>query len=97
MEVQTRKVTRHLNQLHNVLARVFPELTAIVRELGCRSVLALLRKYPVPEKIARALLASIEATYDEGGARTVSDTRKSEHGKPHKYGDDAAARSLTIR
>ena len=38
-----------------------------------------------------------EATYDEGGARTVSDTRKSEHGKPHKYGDDAAARSLTIR
>ena len=61
LEAQTREVTRHLNQLHNVLARVFPELMTIVSELSCKSVLSLLRKYPAPEKIARARLASIEA------------------------------------
>jgi transposase len=61
LEAQTREVTRHLNQLHNVLARVFPELTTIVKDLSCKSVLDLLAKYPTPQKVARARLASIQA------------------------------------
>ena len=46
LEAQTREVTRHLNQLHNVLSRVFPELDTIVRELNAKSILELLKKYP---------------------------------------------------
>jgi len=61
LEAQTREVTRHLNQLHNVLSRVFPELDAIVRDLSAKSILKLLKKYPTPALMARARLASIEA------------------------------------
>ncbi len=61
LEAQTREVTRHLNQLHNVLARVFPELSTIISELNSKSVLTLLKKYPTPARIARARLATIEA------------------------------------
>jgi len=45
LEAQTREVTRHLNQLHNVLARVFPEFDTVVRELNAKSILELLKKY----------------------------------------------------
>jgi transposase len=61
LEAQTREVTRHVNQLHNVLARVFPELSTIVSDLQSKSVLTLLKKYPTPARIARARLATIEA------------------------------------
>jgi len=61
LEAQTREVTRHLNQLHNVLSRVFPEFDTIVRELNAKSILELLKKYPIPAQIARARLASIKA------------------------------------
>jgi transposase len=61
LEAQTREVTRHLNQLHNILARVFPEFDTIVRELNCKSALELLKKYPTPARLARAQLDSIKA------------------------------------
>jgi len=61
LEAQAREVTRHLNQLHNVLARVFPEFDTIVPRLGAKCILELLRKYPTPAQIARARLTSIEA------------------------------------
>lgn len=61
LEAQTREVTRHLNQLHNVLSRVFPEFDTIVRELNAKSILELLKKYPTPARLARARLASIKA------------------------------------
>ena len=35
LEAQAREVTRHLNQLHNVLSRVFPEFDTIVPRAGC--------------------------------------------------------------
>ena len=38
LEAQAREVTRHLNQLHNVLSRVFPEFDTIVRELNAKSM-----------------------------------------------------------
>jgi transposase len=61
LEAQAREVTRHLNQLHNVLSRAFPEFDAIVRELGAKSILELLKKYPTPALLARARLGSIKA------------------------------------
>ena len=61
LEAQAREVTRHLNQLHNVLSRVFPEFDTVVRKLNAKSILELLKKYPTPAQIARARLASIKA------------------------------------
>ena len=61
LEAQAREVTRHVNQLHNVLARVFPEFDTIVRDLGAHSALELLRKYPTPVHLARARLTSVAA------------------------------------
>lgn len=59
LEAQTREVTRHINQLHNLLARVFPELATLTPNLAAKGVLLLLAKYPTPAKIARARLTSI--------------------------------------
>ncbi len=59
LEAQTREVTRHVNQLHNLLARVFPELATLTSSLAANWVLLLLAKYPTPAKIARARLATI--------------------------------------
>ena len=50
-----------MNQLHNVLARVFPEFDTIARDLGAHSALELLRKYPTPAHLARSRLTCIEA------------------------------------
>ena len=61
VEAQTREVTRHVNQLHNVLARVFPEFDTIVRELNSKSILELLKRYPTPSQLVRARLATIKA------------------------------------
>ncbi|MCH7685815.1 MAG: IS110 family transposase [Planctomycetes bacterium] len=59
LEAQTREVTRHVNQLHSLLARVFPELATLISSLAANWVLQLLAKYPTPAKIARARLATI--------------------------------------
>jgi transposase len=60
LESQSRQTTRAVNQLHNLLARVFPELAMMTNNLACAWVLNVLAKYPTPEKIARAQRASLE-------------------------------------
>jgi transposase len=60
LESQTRRSTRLNNQLHNRLARVFPELALLVH-LRTEYVLGLLIKYSTPEKIARAQLRTLTA------------------------------------
>lgn len=55
-----RQQTRHLNQLHNLLAQVFPELAALSKRVSARWLLNLLRRYPVPAKIAAASRQSLE-------------------------------------
>jgi transposase len=57
LEGQCRQSTRLTNQLHNLLARVFPELALLAVDLQARWVLQLLAKYPTPEHLARARLA----------------------------------------
>ncbi|MFI5091409.1 MAG: transposase [Terriglobales bacterium] len=59
LESQAKHTTRLVNQLHNRLARVFPELALDVSDLRSAWVLQLLAKYPSPAKIAAAHLSSL--------------------------------------
>jgi transposase len=61
LESQTKQTTRLINQLHNLLARVFPELAAQVADLGTSWVLKLLDRYPTPQRLARARPDSLTA------------------------------------
>lgn len=57
---QTGQSTRLVNQLHNLLSRVFPELATITNDIASAGVLKLLAKYPTPARIAAARLSSLE-------------------------------------
>lgn len=61
LESQTRQTTRLICQLHNLLARVFPELATLVRDLSSCWLLELLSRYPTPARIARARRESLES------------------------------------
>ena len=61
LEAQVKRTTRLVNQLHNRLARVFPELAVLVPDLSAAWVLRLLTRYPSPAKIAAAHLSSLLA------------------------------------
>jgi transposase len=61
LEGQTRQSTRLTNQLHNLLARVFPELALAAADLQAGWVLELLDRYPTPAQVARARRASLLA------------------------------------
>jgi transposase len=54
LESQARQNTRVLNQLHNLLARTFPELALLVKDLASGWVLKLLQRYPSAAKLAQA-------------------------------------------
>lgn len=59
VEAQVKRTTQLVNQLHNRLARVFPELAVQVPNLSAAWVLKLLSRYPSPAKIAAARLSSL--------------------------------------
>jgi hypothetical protein len=61
LEALIRQHTRLVNQLHNLMSRVFPELAVYVNNLASNYVLKLLHAYRTPEKIARARLSSLKA------------------------------------
>ena len=61
LEFQVKQSTRQVNRLHNLLARVFPELATLQNDLKARWVLRLLEKYPTAERIAKARRSSLEA------------------------------------
>ena len=60
LQSQGTDCTRAINQLHNVLARVFPELATLVKNLAGTGILHLLSKYPTPKDIARARMESLQ-------------------------------------
>jgi transposase len=60
LQSQVKQTTRATNQLHNLLARVFPELALLTENIAANWVLDLLDKYPSAERIAQARLASIQ-------------------------------------
>lgn len=59
MEASAKQRTRLVNQLHNLLARVFPELATIARDLDASWVLTLLQKYPTPARLSAARPSSL--------------------------------------
>jgi transposase len=59
LESQARQGTRVINQLHNLLARAFPELALVVNDLSAGWVLALLDRYPTAAKLAGARASSL--------------------------------------
>jgi transposase len=60
LESQARQVTRAVNQLHNLLARTFPELALLVHDISAGWVLAVLDHYPTAAKLARARTSALE-------------------------------------
>lgn len=60
LQSQVKQTTRATNHLHNLLARVFPELALLTENIAANWVLDLLDKYPSAERIAQARLASIQ-------------------------------------
>jgi transposase len=60
LQSQATDCTRATNQLHNLLARVFPELATLTKNIAGAGILRLLSKYPTPEHIARARFESLQ-------------------------------------
>ena len=60
LEAQVTLTSRLVNQLHNRLARAFPELATLASDLSSEWVLTLLARYPTPQKIAHARLDSLK-------------------------------------
>ncbi len=57
LQSQIKQTTQAVNRLHNLLARVFPELANYANNYAAAWVLELLDKYPSAVKIGRARLA----------------------------------------
>jgi transposase len=60
LQGQVKQTTRATNQLHNLLARTFPELATLAQDITAGWVLRLLQRYPTAERIAAARLTSLE-------------------------------------
>jgi transposase len=60
LQAQTKQTTQTINRLHNLLARVFPELANVAKNFAAAWVLELLTKYPSAAKIGQARLASLQ-------------------------------------
>ena len=67
LESQVKQTTRLVNQLHNLLGRVFPELATLVTDLKAAWVLKLLARYPTPQRLARAHDQPLPATHQAAG------------------------------
>lgn len=60
LQAQVKQSTQAVNRLHNLMARAFPELAALVNDFSARWVLRLLDKYPTAERLAHAHLRSLQ-------------------------------------
>jgi transposase len=60
LQAKVKQSTQAINRLHNLLARVFPELAALTKDVTTAWVLDLLDKYPTAQRIARAQLSSLQ-------------------------------------
>lgn len=60
LQGQVKQTTRAINQLHNLLARTFPELATLTEDISADWVLRLLASYPTAKRVATAHLSSLE-------------------------------------
>jgi transposase len=61
LQGQSKRTTRLINQLHNRLARAFPELAVICSDVAVGYVIELLTQYPTAQKVAAASLSELTA------------------------------------
>jgi transposase len=59
LQAKVKQSTQAINRLHNLLARVFPELATLTDDIAAGWVLGLLDKYPTAQRIAQARLSSL--------------------------------------
>src|SRR6266481_1978305 len=60
LQAKVKQSTQAINRLHNLLARVFPELANLTDDLAVSWVLRLLDKYPTAQDIAQARRAALQ-------------------------------------
>src|SRR5947207_2674113 len=60
LQAQVKQTTQAINRLHNLMARVFPELATLANDFGARWLLNLLDKYPSAQRLGQARLTSVE-------------------------------------
>src|SRR5437868_14775112 len=60
LQAQVKQTTQAVNRLHNLMARVFPELATLADDFAARWLLRLLERYPTAERIAAAHLRSLQ-------------------------------------
>jgi len=75
LQAQVKQSTQAINRLHNLLARVFPELATLTQDIAAGWVLHLLDKYPTASRIAQARLRSLENIpyFPQDKARAIHD------------------------
>src|SRR4029077_18809783 len=60
LQAKVKQSTQAINRLHNLLARVFPELATLTDDIATAWVLRLLDKYPTAQRIAQARLTTLQ-------------------------------------
>jgi transposase len=60
LQAKVKQSTQAINRLHNLLARVFPELANLTDDLSARWVLQLRDKYPTAQRLGQARLATLQ-------------------------------------
>src|SRR5271168_150545 len=60
LQAKVKQSTQAINRLHNLLARVFPELANLTDDITASWVLELLDKYPTAQRISQARLGSLQ-------------------------------------
>jgi transposase len=60
LQAKVKQSTQAINRLHNLLARVFPELATLTDDVATAWVLRLLDHYPTAERIAQARLQRLQ-------------------------------------
>jgi len=60
LQAKVKQSTQAINRLHNLLARVFPELANLTDDLSAAWVLRLLDKYPTAQRLGQARLATLK-------------------------------------
>jgi transposase len=60
LQAKVKQSTQALNRLHNLMARVFPELANLTDDFSASWVLQVLDKYPTAQRLGQARLATLQ-------------------------------------
>ena len=91
LQAKVKQSTQAINRLHNILARVFPELATLTNNLAAAWVLNLLDKYPTVERIAQARSSSLEKIRYLSEDLATQVRRAAQQSVASVHGDVAAA------